>query len=299
MKKARSLLLVFLATWSVCEAQHLEKAPKPYEPVFSSEIRRAEEALSKGEVWEVSLTNANCKIGELVSGLDYVNSKAALTTSMKAANKTEEGYKVNVTKGTVTYLKTGSKNEHTYSSQTVRIGNVTLNNVVCISTSDVFSLSADLSGETYNYRNNYYTIIDPATQEEICSFIFVYRNVAGLLSEFKTVVVNEKFKEKLNYQSKGVNEQLARSYSIPSRLSFHPNPADDIVYFSIDVLKSRPVGLTILDINGRLVATVVANQTLPEGLHKFELNTSQYPRGIYVVKFTNNASISESKLILK
>lgn len=67
-------------------------------------------------------------------------------------------------------------------------------------------------------------------------------------------------------------------------LNLRPNPAGNsvVVNFELDQYRNN-VGLTILDMSGKVVAEVWTNRSLSGGLHEVQVQTDQLPAGSYFV----------------
>jgi hypothetical protein len=70
-----------------------------------------------------------------------------------------------------------------------------------------------------------------------------------------------------------------------------PNPAKDMLYFSLEESLNEPVSVTIFDIQGRLMVQEVFAKRL-------EMNISRFLKGTYYVKIQTNAATEIKKLIV-
>jgi hypothetical protein len=76
-------------------------------------------------------------------------------------------------------------------------------------------------------------------------------------------------------------------------LSIYPNPCAQSFRFNIPENKKH-LSISIMGIGGQLVY----NAALPENLSVFELNTTTFPMGYYVVKIQNESWMSVSPVII-
>lgn len=80
-----------------------------------------------------------------------------------------------------------------------------------------------------------------------------------------------------------------------SNLNMYPNPTSGNVFVDLDLEKQTDVRVQITTVTGQTVMTHLFNQTQNS---KFELETSQLPTGVYMVKFTLGADELTKKLII-
>lgn len=82
--------------------------------------------------------------------------------------------------------------------------------------------------------------------------------------------------------------------SLPVTLKLYPNPAHDI----LEIQYNAPVksSISILDLNGKRYygSSVEANTN---GIHK--VNVSNFPAGIFILKFVSDGNVTTQKLIIK
>jgi hypothetical protein len=76
-------------------------------------------------------------------------------------------------------------------------------------------------------------------------------------------------------------------------LNIYPNPCSQVIRFNIPENRTH-LSISIMSIDGRLIY----NAVLPENQTVFELNTSSFPTGYYVVKIQNEGWMSVSPLII-
>ena len=78
-----------------------------------------------------------------------------------------------------------------------------------------------------------------------------------------------------------------------------PNPVDDQLILSLDITEDSgsDINIDITNVNGQVMATrVVKNQ---QGLKVFEINTTDWNKGIYVVRISNSSKQFVSKKIVR
>ena len=91
---------------------------------------------------------------------------------------------------------------------------------------------------------------------------------------------------------------------VPSKfaiLNNYPNPFNPTttIRFNVGVgdAKMHPLTLTVLDINGRVVETLV-NEKLEIGQHEFLWNGTNYSSGVYFIKIQSGDIVKTRKMIL-
>lgn len=106
---------------------------------------------------------------------------------------------------------------------------------------------------------------------------FSFTEIPMVRMGFESVVSTDKlFNEKLN-------------------LSVFPNPASGFAYLNFEA--SDEVQIFVRDINGKIIFSTI--QENPTGKQPFELNTSNYNKGIYFVQLNTKGFFANAKLIIE
>jgi hypothetical protein len=82
-----------------------------------------------------------------------------------------------------------------------------------------------------------------------------------------------------------------------NELNVFPNPVSDILRFDYTLLEESNINISIYDISGRLIKTLV-NHVLEAGNHIHYWNTANYS-GVYFYKITNNQQVQSGKIIVR
>ena len=82
----------------------------------------------------------------------------------------------------------------------------------------------------------------------------------------------------------GDGTRLYRSERSPTLASVAPNPASDNAAISYEIFDSAIVSISLLNIFGQTIQTIVNAEMLPEGRYDALLNTSDIPAGTYFVR---------------
>jgi hypothetical protein len=77
----------------------------------------------------------------------------------------------------------------------------------------------------------------------------------------------------------------------------YPNPFNPITTIKFSVETFHATSISIYNLTGRLVETLV-NERLLSGKHEITWNASSQPSGVYFVKLSNGESVQTQKLIL-
>jgi arylsulfatase A-like enzyme len=76
-----------------------------------------------------------------------------------------------------------------------------------------------------------------------------------------------------------------------------PNPFNHQTSIPFFLSKTGPVRLTVTDLTGKDLQ-ILLNQTLPAGHHKYNVDATMLPAGIYLTKLTFNSEVVVKKMIL-
>jgi len=85
----------------------------------------------------------------------------------------------------------------------------------------------------------------------------------------------------------------------PAALKAYPNPFADQLTVDFTVSQEGPVTLTLLDINGKVVATHHLDKVAANVAEQLELDTHNLPAGLYICRLHTVSGISHQKLLLQ
>jgi len=80
-------------------------------------------------------------------------------------------------------------------------------------------------------------------------------------------------------------------------LNIAPNPVQNSTTISLTVLEEYNVDVSIYNVAGELVETIVPNKTFDRGHYMFDLDMSSYATGIYICNVYLNGEITSKKII--
>jgi hypothetical protein len=79
------------------------------------------------------------------------------------------------------------------------------------------------------------------------------------------------------------------------QLTLFPNPAQDRLHVGIPKGSSGTIQMTIVDLQGRIQS--VQNANLALGENTIQMDISRFPKGVYVLKFTNIPTAPNLKFV--
>ncbi|MDZ4840097.1 MAG: T9SS type A sorting domain-containing protein [Bacteroidota bacterium] len=81
-------------------------------------------------------------------------------------------------------------------------------------------------------------------------------------------------------------------------VNVYPNPATDKVNFSFTQEVASPVSIQVLDLNGRVVSTVLNNQMLSVGVHQYNVDASSLNTGLYIYRIQSANGVKTGKIVI-
>ena len=87
---------------------------------------------------------------------------------------------------------------------------------------------------------------------------------------------------------------------LPTEYKLHqnfPNPFNPVTNINFDIIKSGVVKITVYDLLGREVETLV-NQDMSPGRYKLDFNAANYASGMYLYKITTNDFVDVKKMLI-
>jgi photosystem II stability/assembly factor-like uncharacterized protein len=74
-----------------------------------------------------------------------------------------------------------------------------------------------------------------------------------------------------------------------------PNPFSNTVRLSVNLSQECAVNIEVFDVNGRLIHTINEKTKISEGIHDYNINTSEWSQGLYICKVTLNGQTRVEK----
>ena len=85
---------------------------------------------------------------------------------------------------------------------------------------------------------------------------------------------------------------------IVGKMSLRPNPASRASVVTVDLNKVSDVTVSVYDLTGKMMTTVVEDARFGFGTHNFEINTADLPNGTYLVVVSTPDQIRSQKLVV-
>jgi len=117
---------------------------------------------------------------------------------------------------------------------------------------------------------------------------------AGNLLFDNLVITGEWFGEQLIDGVRQTGNEVATSFALYQN---YPNPFNPSTKISYDVPKASQVVLTVFDVLGQEVATLV-NETQAPGSHTVTFNASRFASGLYFYRLSAGSSVQTRKMLL-
>ncbi|MBL0061516.1 MAG: S8 family peptidase [bacterium] len=90
-------------------------------------------------------------------------------------------------------------------------------------------------------------------------------------------------------------------YTIPAEFTLgnpFPNPFNNVVQIPFEVSQSRELSLSIYNVMGQKIATLVNNEKLEAGAHRVTWQADQVASGVYLIQLTNGSRALTQKILL-
>lgn len=84
---------------------------------------------------------------------------------------------------------------------------------------------------------------------------------------------------------------------LENAVSLYPNPSNESTTLSITLNDASVIKMSLVNVSGQILST--SNYNVESGIHKFNLNTSNYETGVYFVELTVNGSKVSKRLVIE
>ena len=98
--------------------------------------------------------------------------------------------------------------------------------------------------------------------------------------------------------STGLVSDIKNNLSEESHFSCFPNPANSVVNISYYLEDNKDISISIFNIYGEKIATVLENSKQNKGEHSFKYNVDKMPKGMYFIEFITNNEKTVKKIIV-
>lgn len=76
-----------------------------------------------------------------------------------------------------------------------------------------------------------------------------------------------------------------------------PNPANNVVSVSYNLNNKDIVAMSLFDIKGKLITTVINNEIQQSGNYEYKVSLNNLDKGIYLILLQRGKQISVSKIL--
>jgi hypothetical protein len=187
-----------------------------------------------------------------------------------------------------------------------KLGDITLDSLprlqrIVQGTTENIDLSAyfrHIHGKAMSYR----ICMDPQYDDELIATIEgeSLKLTAGAAGYSKFRVLAEEGKHRMGFDLEldvvTGTESLQANWD--TELHVYPNPSKGSAILSFDLAATERIRLTVLDVTGKEIATLV-DAYRPPGKQQVTWNTSEIPPGIYICKLTGSVSRAFTKVIVE
>ncbi|MBS1551334.1 MAG: T9SS type A sorting domain-containing protein [Bacteroidetes bacterium] len=131
---------------------------------------------------------------------------------------------------------------------------------------------------------------NPNTNQDLNSICFVSENYGWSVGDFGIILKTENG----GVGIRNINSEIPTTFSLSQN---YPNPFNPATKIKFDLVKSGLVKLTVYDILGKEVATLV-NENLSAGSYETDFDGSNLPSGVYFYRIETNEFTQAKKMIL-
>ncbi len=89
-----------------------------------------------------------------------------------------------------------------------------------------------------------------------------------------------------------------KTFTAIGNVSLYPNPAADALTVDVQLNNNEVVTVSIFDITGKLVSTVVENSEMNAGLNSVKVSTTNLTNGLYFVSVSSGNFVKTQKLVI-
>ncbi len=163
-----------------------------------------------------------------------------------------------------------------------------------------YSISPERTASSGLYTSSF----SPNNEDWIEDSLFTTANISTSNVRFKFEYVsngssNNFYLDDIRIGEMGSMSMKSEIKDVSYRLTIYPNPANTDVRIIFDNEKERNVTITLTDILGKKISDIYTN-ALIEGVHSFDVNLSNFDKGLYFLNISNNnQNIITKKLIVK
>ena len=83
-----------------------------------------------------------------------------------------------------------------------------------------------------------------------------------------------------------------------NQLVLYPNPVNNNATVAFYLMQSANLSVKVLDINGRVIATIADNASFNAGTQNLSIDASALEAGVYMVRLYNNETASTIRFVV-
>jgi PKD repeat protein len=83
-----------------------------------------------------------------------------------------------------------------------------------------------------------------------------------------------------------------------NQLALYPNPVSNNATIAFNLMQSTKLSVKVLDINGRVIATIADNASFNAGVQNLTVDASALEAGVYMVRLYNNETASTIRFVV-
>lgn len=154
----------------------------------------------------------------------------------------------------------------------------------------------------YSFYQNFFTLLSNDSTQTVSNVNWVNAFPTNLedavdfrLNVSSTVAANASF------SNPHISTQVVGIKSVENKISaigLYPNPAASAVNINIELNSNEKVSVSIFDITGKLVSTVIENTEMNAGSNSVNVSTNNLSNGLYFVSVSTGNFVQTQKLVI-
>jgi hypothetical protein len=153
---------------------------------------------------------------------------------------------------------------------------------------------------TYSFSNNNYKLYAyDATGNNSINSIDLIMPVKSILDVNNIIIASKDGHQiKTTLEKNSYQGEAIALPNVPNIQSLYPNPFNPLLTISYSIPSETMVSITVFNMLGEKISTLVNNAYTLSGFHSVNWNASDYPSGMYFVKIQTPSVINTKKALL-